>query len=417
MEIIWIILLIINFLLYGACCFGVLKRKTFTSISIRSPRLLILNNIGNFFMTLIIILTAALEGDGKKICSLFYYLTNFLVIIPFCLRFRRIANCCEIKINERFEIQENTPKHKNLEKYNIRLFIIIFVLLTIVLLVSNAIVTRSEAITAIFLYEPDDGKLYDANKIIWLVINFFEHILLLRYAYYICVNKIKQKLRFEIVVTFLVWFIYCNLISILEINSENINHEKYIIYISLAVCYIFLIINTIIPIGISFYHSSTIYSFTPKLMNNLYLFLTNETCYMYFKEYLNTGNENNRNANNLLKLYTDIIDFKLGYKLKISNELGFEDASNIKNEFFGTHNNAHLPENVLEKVKKDCQGLENNSFSENMFDEALKYCFNELEKIFNNFKKSNTFKELYKEYFLTTYIQCRMCNVGLINKF
>ena len=110
MEIIWIILLIINFLLYGACCFGVLKRKTFTSISIRSPRLLILNNIGNFFMTLIIILTAALEGDGKKICSLFYYLTNFLVIIPFCLRFRRIANCCEIKINERFEIQENAPK-------------------------------------------------------------------------------------------------------------------------------------------------------------------------------------------------------------------------------------------------------------------------------------------------------------------
>ena len=76
-----------------------------------------------------------------------------------------------------------------------------------------------------------------------------------------------------------------------------------------------------------------------------------------------------------------------------------------------------MPENVLEKVKKDCQGLENNSFNENMFDEALKYCFNELEKIFNNFKKSNTFKELYKEYFLTTYIQCRMCNVGLINKF
>ena len=67
-----------------------------------------------YIIFFIIILTAALDGYGIKICSLFYYLTNFLVIIPICLRFRRIANCCEIKINERCKINENKKKHKNL---------------------------------------------------------------------------------------------------------------------------------------------------------------------------------------------------------------------------------------------------------------------------------------------------------------
>ena len=47
---VFIILLIVNLILYGLCCFLILRRKSFTCISIRSPRLLILNNIGNFFI-------------------------------------------------------------------------------------------------------------------------------------------------------------------------------------------------------------------------------------------------------------------------------------------------------------------------------------------------------------------------------
>ena len=123
MDLVWIILLIINILLYGICCFLILRRKSFTCISIRSPRLLILNIIGNLLMTIIIILTEGLENiSDKKICSLFYYITNFLIIIPFCLRFRRIVKCCEIKLNDRFEIQDfGKEKYKLEEKYNIKL--------------------------------------------------------------------------------------------------------------------------------------------------------------------------------------------------------------------------------------------------------------------------------------------------------
>lgn len=418
MDLIGIILLIVNILLYGICCVMILKRKFFTCISIRSPKLLILNIIGNLLMSIIIILCISLDDvNGKKICSLFYYITNFLIIIPLCLRFRRIAKCCEIKIDVKLQIQDFSPERKKLEeKYSLKLMLIIFILLTAILIIINAIITRNEAITAIFLYIPDDinAKLADGNSYIWLGINFVEHILLLTYIYYIRINKLKQKLQFEIIASFLIWFIYSNFISIFDMVNINIDYKIYC-YISLGVCYLFLLINAIIPVLIRHsYKFSTSYSFTPKLMNNLFLFLSNETCYLKFKEYLIGLNTN---AHILLKLYTDIMNYKLGYKLQINNELGFVEALKIKNEFFGENNKAQLPEDLLTKEKSICQSLNNNSFDQEMFDEALKYCFSELERYFSDYKKSDNFKELYKEFFITTYIQCKMCSIGLINKF
>ena len=415
MDLIWILLLIFNILLYGACCFVIFRRKAFTCISIRSPILLILNIIGNLLMTIIIILTKSLEdNDKKKVCSFFYYISNFLIIIPFCLRFRRIIKCCEIKVDERLELQElYSKKYKFEEKYNIKIMSIIFFILTAVLILSNILITRSEAITAKFLYVPDDSKLEDANPIIWCIINFIEIIILLSYAYYIFINQLKQKLRFEILSFFCIWFIYSDIITVFDIIS-SIDNDIYI-YISLATCYLFLIINAILPIIISYsYRHSTSYSFTPKLTNNLYLFLSNETCYNQFKIYLI---QKNQNLLGLLKLYIGIMNYKLGYKLKINNEQCFVEAMDLRDEFFDANNIARLPENVFGIVKQECKSLDNNNFQESMFDEALKYCFTELGKIFNEFKKTEEFKELYKNLFLTTYIQCKMCNVGLINKF
>ena len=300
MDLLWIILLIINILLYGACCFIIFRRKTFTCISIRSPLLLILNIIGNFLMTLIIIVTKSLENDWKKISSFFYYITNFLIIIPFCLRFRRIVKCCEIKVDERLELQElYNKKYKYEEKYYIKIMLIVFSILIAILLLSNTIVTRSEAITATFLYEPNDSKLEKANPFIWLGINFIEHLIILTNVYYIYVNQLKQKLGLEVLACFCIWFIYSNIISIFDM-SLYLNNDIYI-YISLGFCYLFLIFNAILPIIISFsYRYSTSYSFTPKLMNNFYLFLSNETCFNKFKINLF---EKNENLLVLLKLY------------------------------------------------------------------------------------------------------------------
>ena len=109
----------------------------------------------------------------------------------------------------------------------------------------------------------------------------------------------------------------------------------------------------------------------------------------------------------------DIITFKL--KDGTNDEL--EEAQLIRNEYFRTNNIAHLPEKTLENVKNKCAQLDNNHYGEDIFDEALNYCYTELGTSFEEYKKSDEFKTLYKENFLTTYIQCKMILVGLINKF
>jgi hypothetical protein len=162
------------------------------------------------------------------------------------------------------------------------------------------------------------------------------------------------------------------------------------------------------------YKNSTIYSYPPKLMNNLYLFLSNENCYSHFKNYLI---EHNANACALLQLYTDIMGYKLGYKLKDGTNDELAEAQLIRNEYFRANNIAHLPEKTLENVKDKCAQLDNNHYGEDIFDEALNYCYTELGTSFEEYKKSDEFKTLYKENFLTTYIQCKMISVGLINKF
>jgi hypothetical protein len=393
-----------------------MRKSTFTCISIRSPKLLILNNIGNLFMSLIIIISQFFDnGDkGQKIVSIFYYLTNFLLIILFCLRFQRIVKCCQIQKDERADLQElYNKRYLYEENYYIKFTLILFAILTVILIIFDAVKKFDEPFTANFLFcfDPD---LILIKKYLWLAINFIEHIILLTYAYKICVNQLKQKLRFEIVSFFIIWLLYSNIAYIFErLEINNI----FIICISLGVCYLFLIINAILPILISFsYKYSTGYHFTPKLMNNLYLFLSNEICYKEFSNYLSTLQGN---GSYYLKLYIQIMNYKLGFKLNVDNEQGYQEALAIRDAYFSNANMDNiLSKNVVDKVKKECEGLVNNNhFTEGMFDDALQYCFTELGKLFNEFRKTDKFKELYEEFYITSYIQCKMCNVGLINKF
>ena len=86
---------------------------------------------------------------------------------------------------------------------------------------------------------------------------------------------------------------------------------------SLGICYVFFVLNTLLPLMISCsYKYSTGYHFTPKLMNNLYLFLSNEACYKEFSNYLNRLEGN---GSNYLKIYICIMNYKLGFKLNIDN--------------------------------------------------------------------------------------------------
>ena len=419
-EIFWLILLIINIILYGACCMLIIKKSSFTCISIRSPKLLLLNNIGNLFMSIIVIITNFFDENykKKKIVSIFYYLTNFLIMIPFCLRFQRIAKCCEIEKDERSDLQQLYKKRYLYEEgFYLKLTIIIMAILTLILILSDAIIKFDDSFTANFLFNGNGDK-KTVKSILWLVINFIEHIILLTYTYKICVNQLKQKLRFEIISFSIIWFLYSNIAYALEKASRdnNENYDNTIIVTTLIVCYLFLILNGILPILISFsYKYSTGYHFTPKLMNNLYLFLSNERCYKEFSNYLDSSPSN---GSTYLKIYIQIMNYKLGFKLQVDNETGFQEACNIRDAYFiDDKMNEILSKDVVDKVKKECEGINNNHFTEGMFDEALLYSFNELGKLFNEFRKTDKFKELYEEFYMTSYIQCKMVNIGLINKF
>ena len=65
-NVLWWIPFGLNFILYGVCCLLILKRKTFTMISVRSPSLLISTILGNFLMSLVLIIPM-ISGEKSPI--------------------------------------------------------------------------------------------------------------------------------------------------------------------------------------------------------------------------------------------------------------------------------------------------------------------------------------------------------------
>ena len=185
----------------------------------------------------------------------------------------------------------------------------------------------------------------------------------------------------------------------------------------LAVYYICLFINGYLPIILSYTYKTAIsYHFSPKLMNNLYLFLTNEECYNDFTNYLTKTNNNKGII--YLKIYTHIMKYKLDQALNVNRNQLFLEAQEIYNNYFNSEQYLHqLGQELMLKVRERCQIIKLQSFNNQMFDDALQFVFDELNKRFISYKESNEFRELQEDINLYTFIQCKMCNTGLINKF
>ena len=200
-----------------------------------------------------------------------------------------------------------------------------------------------------------------------------------------------------------------------NINDLNNNSIDFAI-ISLIFLYLCLILNALVPILMSFYSKLiNSYYFTPKLTNNFYLFLTNEECYKSFNEYLISKN---KIGSFYLKIYTHIMKFKLDLTLNLNKLQGLNEANNIFNTYFNTEKYSEQIDNeILVKVRDKCEILKLNNFNKDIFDDGLQYAYNELNKIFFEYRSTVEFKELLEELNLYSFIQCKMCNTGLINKF
>ena len=138
---------------------------------------------------------------------------------------------------------------------------------------------------------------------------------------------------------------------------------------------------------------------------------------MFFFDYLIKNN--NTKAIFYLKLYTHIMKYKLSFVLNINKDIGLSDANDIFNTYFSENSiyQSNLDEITLNKVRNECKVLESNTFTPELFDEALQYIFKELNKRFMVFHNTKEYKELYEKIKLDSYIQCKMCNSGLINKY
>ena len=395
----WIIIFIFNCAVYGLCCLMILKRKNFSYISIRSPTLLLFTNFSNFLATVFLIFHKMTDSN---FITIFYYIFSFLMLASIILRFERILICFKINVNDFYK-----KRYLLQEKFYARILICLAIILSIILIIINSVANNCAE------------SFYSGNKSLskmkfWVVWNFIEQIIIITYIYRIYEKRLKYFLSLELYSFFILWLLYTNCYSFIYLNNKN--DDLGFIYISLFVLYICLIINGFIPIIMSICSTVTIsYCFTPKLLNNLYLFLTNEYCYQSFNEYLI---EKGNNGTFYLKIYTYIMKFKLDTALNKNKNLLINEAREIYQIYFNTENySQQITVETLQRVRDKCQILKQNSYNNEMFDDGLQYFYNELSKIFKEYKNSDNFWELLAEINLFSLIQCKMCNIGLINKF
>ena len=400
----WWIPLGLDFVLYGTTCFMIFKRKNYNVISVRTPTLLIFSILGNFFVSSLIIL---FKIFGQKFYVYFYYCFQVMMIVSIFLRYERIIMCCGIDKNDTNDMREFYRKrYMFTEKFYFRVLVIF--LIGFLIISSITAIVEFKFFKVFFFTE-----ISKANMYIWLAWNFAEQLILFTYMYRLY-NSIDPKLyvKLELFLITILFFFYSNILFIFSYYSVN---TTIIIITSLIVLYCCLIIQGVLPVIFSFKSPTLVsYHFPLKLVDNLYLFLTNETCYKYFNYYLVNSPPND---NFYLRLYTSIMKFKLDFMLEEQIEAGLEEAQNIYNTYIENPEYAtKFESDVLLKVKNDCSLLDGGKYNESMFDKAFSFAFEKLNIIFKEFKFSREFSILQAKIGIESYVRCKMYNTGLINK-
>ena len=416
--------LILDIIVYGVCCVMIFKRRHYTSISIRSPILLLSNILGNFFMNLII---AIFKITQENYVSSFYYWFRFMMVFSMILTYERILICCRIdKISREEEECDKKllteKKYLFQEKFYVRLLFIFlgtFLFIMILFKIISGYQKLFFIFNIIYKTEPNNDA-FIPQFYFWVIWNFVEQFVMMTYIYRILSKSFKEQIKSELFSFFILWYIYgfiCTLISLIFYNDKK-DYLDYLIIISIITHYICLLLNGFLPLFLSYYNKTGIsYHFSPKLMKNLYLFLSNKECYDDFSNYL-YKNHNTIGLFNL-KLYTHIMKFKLNFAFNNNNKnQGLNDGTLVYNTYFNNNNNPYenmIDKNVSKKVKDDYS--KNNIFYPEIFDEALKNAFSELKKIYTEYNSTQEYKKLYNKLRLDSYVNCKMCNTGLINRY
>ena len=402
----YIIIILFNCILYGLCCLLIIKRKYYTYISIRSPTLLLITNFTNFLISIALLLFKITESN---FISIIFYIFRFSMFFSVILRYERIITCFKTDLRKFYN-----KRHLLQEKFYVRILIIFFVVFLLFVIIINIISDKCFEILNLSNLEDNIGNKENKGQIYtWIIWSFVELFIIITYIFRIYGKKLKHYLLLELYIFSITSLLFSNYSSYIYLYKNEDNSD--FIVITLFFLYIYLIFNGLLPILMSFCSKANIpYYFTPKLTNNLYLFLANEECYQAFNEYLSKD----KNGSFYLKLYTHIMKYKLDQALNVNRNQLFLEAQEIYNNYFNSEQYLHqLGQELMLKVRERCQIIKLQSFNNQMFDDALQFVFDELNKRFISYKESNEFRELQEDINLYTFIQCKMCNTGLINKF
>ncbi len=375
------------------------------------------------------------EKDGKDKSRFYdvpfaFYLSEVIMVVSFIMRCQRIVACCQISENEQSDKDQFVKKRYLYgEKYYVKLLGICCLAVMVLVFVVIFAATSKKCAVPNFLTPIQDDK-EDFRLGLFLIFHLLILMVLIQYCYLMIVNPVKQKIIIETVLFTVLFFIYTNAIAAIDYFKYEFKlvtvsgspmyqiNEKYQ-EISFTVTFIFLlcclILNGYFPVVLSYcYRTSIAYHFNPQLMNNLYLFLSNEECYGTFSEYIKEDEE----ACFFLRVYTHIMKFKLEF---LNEELianCVEEAKDIMNAYFNGPSLNYFDTATIEKINliKNDVIREDNTNCE-MFDNALKFSFEKLSNRFLDFKNTVSYDILKKSISTQSYIQCKMSNTGLINKF
>ena len=390
MQIHTIVHLSLNTIIYGFICIMILKKKEFTPISIRSSILLLSNNFLSFLATTSIIFHN--DNDLNEYYNTFFllfFIFQSSMMVSFFLRSQKVIECCRIRLDEKNDVQRFYKKRYLFqEPFYVKILFISMIGLSLIWTL----------IIKILKYDRD---------YIFTIFIFIELLILVTYSYKILKSYVGEAIHLEIILFLFSWFISWNLGSFFSNN---------IILILFVSMYSSLIINGFIPLYmIKKNQKSFAFKYNSKLMNNLYLFLLNEETYHVFLKYIKTFN---KKEISYLVIYTEIMKYKYDFDLEEDNETLINEAQNIFNTYFSNETyKDKFSDNVLSTIRERGNNLIEVENKKDMFDEVLIVCYEELLRIFEEFKKTTHFQILGDKIHFNDYIHCKMSNIGMINRY
>ena len=484
-----------------------IKHKEHSYFKIRSPLLLMLNNLGGFLMTTCFLLYELLYSiqysksiintnpNNSIFCHILpnnYFIFHSLMYISFILRAFRLIKCTNLenepdidntntntkKLNETQDAKNKIKNFKNIrykytEIYYIKaLSISMFIIIVLVLIINFALSDYSiRPYNQQMCFNPNlIDSISGYLSFLWVILNFFEDIILITYSYWILTCNLKLMIKFELILFTAIWIIYPNTVRLIEKpifnnSNENLTLVSYICCIFLWLC---LFINAYVPwicAKMSIF-DDTFYPLPSSEISNFYLFLSNEeSCYAFYK-YLSSHPESliRKKSITALRLYTDLIRFRLFFTIETDYFVVLSEAKKIYKKYFDYKNSMNItstnskgninnpnnqgkpsnpnnlnkpgnPKNVSEALdlKEDVLNLiDEEAFFRlevkskmltrdevciGHYDEVLAVMYNYLKQHFEYFKSTNEYKYQKKIAYYRSFVQCLLTNIGMMNKY